>query len=75
MLGGDGFNNQILLALWKAKSVHEHDVESEVVIYCIEEPEAHLFPHQQRKLAAYLIDKLPRPSNRYKPLTPNCSEF
>ncbi|EOC1319324.1 AAA family ATPase, partial [Cronobacter turicensis] len=59
MLGGDGFNNQILLALWKAKSVREHDVESEVVIYCIEEPEAHLFPHQQRKLAAYVIDKLP----------------
>ncbi|HAT5001340.1 TPA: AAA family ATPase, partial [Serratia marcescens] len=40
MLGGDGFNNQILLALWKTKSVREHDVENEVVIYCIEEPEA-----------------------------------
>lgn len=59
MLGGDGFNNQILLALWKTKSVREHDVENEVVIYCVEEPESHLYPHQQRKLAEYLINKLP----------------
>jgi len=59
MLGGDGFNNQILLALWKAKSVREHDLENEVVIYCVEEPESHLYPHQQRKLSQYLIDKLP----------------
>jgi putative ATP-dependent endonuclease of OLD family len=59
MLGGDGRNNQILLALWKARSVLEHDEDSEVVIYCVEEPEAHLHPHQQRKLARYLISTLP----------------
>ncbi len=58
-LGGDGRNNQILLSLWKAKSEREFDPESEVVFYCIEEPEAHLHPHQQRKLADYLIEELP----------------
>lgn len=58
-LGGDGRNNQILMALWKAKSQREYDPESEVVFYCIEEPEAHLHPHQQRKLADYLIKDLP----------------
>lgn len=48
MLGGDGRNNQILLALWKAKSAREHDLENEVIFYVVEEPEAHLHPHQQR---------------------------
>jgi len=58
-LGGDGRNNQILMALWKAKSQREFDPDSEVVFYCVEEPEAHLHPHQQRKLADYLIKDLP----------------
>ncbi len=77
MLGGDGRNNQILLALWKAKSEREFDPDNEVIFYCIEEPEAHLHPHQQRKLADYLIKELsgqtlitshsPQIAARYKP--------
>ena len=57
-LGGDGRNNQLLMALWKIKSEKEHNSLSEAIIYCIEEPESHLHPHQQRKISEYLINEL-----------------
>ena len=43
----------------ESKEPAKYDPESEVVFYCVEEPEAHLHPHQQRKLADYLIRDLP----------------
>lgn len=52
--GGDGKNNQIFFALWAAKNEIQEENLLEVTIYCIEEPEVHLHPHQQRKLAEYL---------------------
>ena len=47
-IGGDGRNNHIFLATWIAKQHLQKNIDH-VTFYAIEEPEAHLHPHQQRK--------------------------
>lgn len=54
-IGGDGRNNQIFLATWIAKQHLQENIDH-VTFYAIEEPEAHLHPHQQRRLSAYIQD-------------------
>ncbi len=55
-IGGDGRNNQIFLATWIAKQNIQKNVDH-VTFYAVEEPEAHLHPHQQRKLSIYIQEK------------------
>jgi len=58
LIGGDGRLNQIYLALWSSRNELTQESIKEVSIFCIEEPEVHLHPHQQRKLADYLNQSL-----------------
>lgn len=54
-IGGDGRNNQIYLATWVATQ-KLNETEQRVTMFAIEESEAHLHPHQQRKLSKYLVN-------------------
>jgi len=57
-VGGDGRNNQIFLALWSAKNKVNVQSQIEFTIFCIEEPESHLHPHQQRQISKYFVNKV-----------------
>jgi len=57
-VSGDGRSNQLFMALWAQRNEVKKDNLLEVTFYCIEEPEAHLHPHQQRKLGRYISEEI-----------------